>query len=212
MANDSPDPLTEPTREARLHAAMLAGGHTISTLARALGMRWQTVSDWFSGSVPSLEAFARACELLGYSMIDIFYGYERPGSARVLTQDEIKRLLRELGTGPELRAAFARHQDSPEGRYQDYSRAYITTWLTSFATALRLGNPQARALELANSEALRVHALADAVSAGVRFVDTSDLAAALSEPPPAAPVRRKRRPSSEVATAPARRPANAGRR
>lgn len=200
MANDTVqtvgyagDPLTEPTRQARLEAAMRKRGYTITEFARALNVRWQTVQDWFAGRTPNLDAFIHACELVQYSMLDIVYGYERPNSPRQLSADGIKRLFAELNTPAALRTAFAQHQESPEGRYQDYSRAYVCGWLNAFAAAIRAGAQPTRAHEVASIAALNEHALAVAAASHVRPIDTSDLAAAVA----AAQPRRKRKTTDE---------------
>jgi len=205
MANDTHavgypgDPLSEPTRQARLQAAVRKRGLTVQEFARRLGVRWQTAQQWFAGSPPGLDLFTSACELVGYSMVDITYGYERPRHPRVLTTEEIKRVFAELATPAELRAAFARHQDSPEGRYQEYSRAYVCGWLDAFGDAIRNGATQQRAHELAAMEALRAHALAVAVVAQVQPVDVSDLAQAVAARSPA-PRRRRRVTEPPAAT------------
>jgi hypothetical protein len=170
------DPLSEPTRARRLWAAHLAAGLTGADVARALKLRYQTVWKWYHmGTVPGLEQFQAACELTSYTCQEILYGRQvRPDARRPLDRDGVRRLFVELATPPAVRAAFARWQESPDGRYEDVDRECVVAWLDAYAAASRADQETAR--ERAVQAAMQARALSAAVNAGARAIDTSALA------------------------------------
>lgn len=162
-------PLNEATPARRLWAASLKAGYeSRSAFARAIGIRVHTLSMVEAGkAMLSLTNFATACQLVGYTMEEIYFGHATPRKEPPLGHDDIVALCEELGAEPDERAALKVFLDSPEGALQRVTRAYVTAFVTTHAEARRHktnGEPIYRVAVIAADNA---RADADALAAGV---------------------------------------------
>jgi transcriptional regulator with XRE-family HTH domain len=182
---NSLDPLGEPTLQRRIWAAYLQRGYSRSTFARALGTRIATVVSWDRGdTTPHLAQFARAAELLGYSMDDLMHGRHKPAvrsAEPALNREQILELLDHVTASTEARAAFGEHSASPSGTYQRFTRRYVLAFVSSYQAAVSAGNAHDKATELAVIEAVNARANADAAAMGARPVEPTRLAEVASE-------------------------------
>jgi len=162
------DPLSEPTPARRLWAASLKAGYeSRSAFARAIGIRNHTLSMVEAGkSLLSLSNFARACQLVGYSMEEIYFGRGPTRREQGMVLDAIVALCEELDAAPEDRAALKRHLDSPEGALQRITRSYVVAFISAHAEA-RKANTDGASLRNAIIAADNARATADAIAAGV---------------------------------------------
>lgn len=131
------DPLSEPTPARRLWAASLKAGYeSRSAFARAIDVRNHTLSMFEAEkSFLSLENFATACRLVGYSMEEIYFGRQPRRREPALTLDAIVALCEDLDAAPPERFALKKHLDSPEGALQRITRAYVMAFLDTHANA-----------------------------------------------------------------------------
>jgi DNA-binding XRE family transcriptional regulator len=165
------DPLSEPTPGRRLWAASLKAGYEVRTdFARAIGIRHHTLSLVESDrGFLSLANFATACQLVGYTMEEIYFGRNPRRREPALTLDAIVALCEDLDAAPAERAAFKRFLDSPEGALQRVTRAYLTTFVETHKTARELNHHSPEALlRQAVVAADNARAVSDALAAGVK--------------------------------------------
>jgi hypothetical protein len=166
------DPLAEPTLQRRLWSAYLRAGYDHASFAKALGTRYATVHGWVTHGAPiSFELFMRACELVGYSLDDIAYGYTKP-KARSLEPDlghgGIKTLADELDASGAQRAALGEHLASPSGVFQRVTRSYVVAFVAAYDAAARTGQKHEAAIAAAVVAAVNARALADAIARGAK--------------------------------------------
>jgi DNA-binding XRE family transcriptional regulator len=164
------DPLSETTPGRRLWAASLAAGYeTRTSFARAIGIQHNTLSLVESDrTLLSLENFAMACQLVGYSMEEIFFGRAPRRREPHLSAEGIVVLCEELGAEAAERHAFKRFLDSPEGALQRLTRAYVTAFMEAHKSAQESGATPEAALRKAIVAADNARATADALAAGVK--------------------------------------------
>lgn len=200
------DPLLEPTLQRRLWSAYLRAGYDHASFAAALGTRYGTVHGWMTGrAVISFENFKAACELVGYSMDDIAYGYNKPKARSVepdLSHGAVKTLLDELGADGPQRAALGEHVSSPSGIYQRITRSYVSAFMLSYASAVKAGQKHEAAIVAAVGAAVNARAMADAIARGAKPLSAEKMREIGAElvsvtdlhKRPAKPNRRSRRP------------------
>ena len=165
------DPLSEATPGRRLWAASLAAGYeTRTSFARAIGIQHNTLSLVEADrTLLSLENFAIACQLVGYSMEEIFFGRSPRRREPHLSPEGIVVLCEELRAEPAERHAFKRFLDSPEGALQRLTRAYVTAFIQTHHEARQRNNhPPEAWMRQAIIEADNARAIADALAAGVK--------------------------------------------
>lgn len=174
------DPLSEPTRCRRVHAAYLAAGLTRREFAAALDTNYHTVCRWDAGAaVMSLEMLERAVPLLHYSMDELCFGRagapaapkSTPQRETIMTEAEIRALFDRQRVDPATRAAFGEHAASPAGRYQSFTPAYVEAWAGAYAST----HDEVAALQAA----VNARATTEAVAAGVSAIAPDQLRAAL---------------------------------
>jgi transcriptional regulator with XRE-family HTH domain len=175
------DPLSEPTMRRRLWAAYLRAGFNRAQFARALGVRYATVQGWDNETAtPDLETFARAAKLVEFTLDELMYGPSRAKASRLeveLARDAIKELLVELDATDTQRVALGEHEMSPAGRYQRFTRTYITAFVAAYDAHTQEGRKHDDAIARAMVEATRERALADAVARGIKPVSGEALEA-----------------------------------
>ena len=164
------DPLSEATPGLRLWAASLKAGYESRVaFARAIGIKHNTLSLFEAGrSMLSLENFAIACGLVGYSVEEIYFGRQGRRREQGLNHDGIVALCEELEAGPLERAALKRFLDSPEGALQRISRTYVITFIEAHREARESDQPAELAMRQAVMAADTARATADALAAGVK--------------------------------------------
>lgn len=169
---DTTDPLAHATVQRRLWSAYLRAGYNRSTFADALGVRMQTIWQWDTEkSVPTLQLFQRAAELVGFSLDQLAYGHARPERRTTepgLSQSAITSLLDELGASDAQRAALGEHVTSPAGMYKKLTRTYVATFIASYAEAVTRGQQPTAAIATAVADATNARASADAIALGAR--------------------------------------------
>lgn len=201
---DTADPLAHATVQRRLWAAYLRRGYNRSTFAAALGVRMQTVWQWDTEkSIPTLELFKRACELVGYTMDELAHGHVRsePRAAEPdLSDAAVKALLDSLGATDAQRNALGEHAASPAARFQRLSRTYVSTFVASYAAAIQVGVRHLNAIATAAIDAANARAAADALALGARPVSPerveelgAEILATLAKPAKPKPAKRKRK-------------------
>lgn len=174
------DPLSEPNIGRRLWAAYLRAGYTRSTFAAALGESsaeqrpptYATIVRWDKGGSPDLATLARAAQLVGYTLDELFYGHQRPTVKRIednLTVDAIIALLDELGATSDQALALARWRQSPAGMYAKITRSYVTKFLEAHAAMVGTV-PDDELLIIAAQAGRDARVLAEAIARGVKPV------------------------------------------
>lgn len=131
------DPLSEPLRHRRIWACYLHKGFTRASFARAMGTTWSVVQAWDLGkrNSISLEKLILAGRVLGYSLDELCHGKQTlVGREPTLGHAAIMEALREIGASADARAAFARHLESAEGRYQELTRSYVQGWVSGYGS------------------------------------------------------------------------------
>jgi DNA-binding XRE family transcriptional regulator len=164
------DPLSETSPGRRLWAASLKAGYeTHASFARAIGIQQNTLYLVEADkTLLSLENFARACQLVGYSMEEIFFGRGPKTKEQSLTRDQIVRLCDELDVSHTERAALARHLESPEGALQRLTRSYVVAFVEVYGRAIRDKTPPELAQRSAIVAADNARADADAIAVGAK--------------------------------------------
>lgn len=165
------DPLAEPTPGRRLWAASIAAGYTTRTsFARAIGIRGNSLDRIDTDrAMPSLDVFSVACQLVGYSMDEIYFGRNPQRKEHRLSPDEIIALLEELNAERPERAALKAHIDGPDGALQRVTRSYVTAFVSTHEEArLKKSRPPEECLQRAMIAADNARATSDAIAAGVK--------------------------------------------
>lgn len=167
---NSKDPLSEATPSRRLWAASLAKGYpSRMAFARAIGIRHNALSAFEADrAMLSLANFAKACQLVGYSMEEIYFGRNPRRREPNLSRDEIVLLCEELEATSHERAALKRFLDSPEGALQRMTRAYVVAFIDAHKTAREAGIDPELGLRKAISAGDTARATSDAIAAGVK--------------------------------------------
>jgi transcriptional regulator with XRE-family HTH domain len=186
------DPLAETSVQRRIWAAYLRGGYTRWSFARALGVSYSTVDAWDTGaSMPSVDLLRSASELLGVPINQLFYGHRGApggdGREAELSRESLKALLNEIGATPEQRAALGEHEQSPAGRYQDWTRSYVIMFADAYKAARRGGATHDQSMDEALSQAINARAVAEVVTAGQPTIardDLRDILRTKTTPPP----------------------------
>lgn len=130
------DPLSEPLRHRRLWACYLHRGYTRAAFARAMQTTWSVVQTWDEGTRGSisLDKLILASQVLGYSLDELCHGKQTLiGREPPLDHAGVMATLREIDASADARAAFARHLDSTEARFQELTRSYVQGWITGYA-------------------------------------------------------------------------------
>lgn len=141
------DPLAEPTPARRVMAAMRKAGLNKTMLSQKTGIAWSTIHAWDKGKYqPELENLRKVAPFVGYSEDELMFGRRGPGaSLRVLDERDRRDVLREIEASPDERAAWAEHEDSAEGRYQDVTRIYVVAFVKRYRAARAKGTPRDKA-------------------------------------------------------------------
>lgn len=165
------DPLAETSIGRRVWASYLAAGYTRFGIAKALDVSYSTVDAWdMERSTPSLSVLMQLAELLDVPLQNLVYGHsgapEGSTRANALSRESVRALLNELGATPPQKAALAAHEDSPEGRYQTFTREYVVAWLGAYEAARRANASEDEASAAALAPAITARAVAGAVAAG----------------------------------------------
>lgn len=181
------DPLSETTVQRRIWASYLAAKYTRFSFAAALNVPYSTVDNWDKGtSIPSLPLLVRVAELLEVPIQHLIYGHRGgPGDGRevVLTQTAVMELLAEAGATKEARAAYAAHETSDAGRYQERTRSYIIAWLSAYEAARKNSASHDEAADEAVTQAVAARMISGAIASGGRTLQRDELRAVLKKPP-----------------------------
>lgn len=148
------DPLSEPVLHRRVWACYLHRGYTRASFARAMKTTWSVVQTWDHGKrgQMSLKKLIDASRILNYSLDELCHGKQAlVGREPVLDRKGIMEALSEAGASSEARAAFGRHMTSPEGQYQEITRAYVHGWVTCY---MQLGSEPEALKRAVNARAL----------------------------------------------------------
>lgn len=187
------DPLAETTPQRRLWAAYLRRGLTRAEFQKELAIGYGQIMEWEKGkSLPSLEVFMRAARIVGYSAEELFFGRagneagvtpirKRGGVERRLTNDAIRTLLVEIQASGEQRAAFGVHQESAEGKWQEFTRTYVVTWIGAYAAAKNSGKDDEAAHAAALKEAVTAIGAGDAIARQAKPFDPEAFDSALRQ-------------------------------
>lgn len=200
------DPLSEATPQRRLWAAYLRAGFTRADFSRAVGIAYHTLDAWdIEAAMPDLPRFAKAAELVGYTIDELMYGHggmhaKRGVGEPALTTDGVRVLLDQIRATPEQAEALAEHRQSTRGTYARFTATYVRTFVHAFAFGRQHGlNPVDARIRAAES-AENAQAAADAHSRGVDPVSPEKLSTLAQrirtrfEPTAvSAPVRKKKR-------------------
>jgi transcriptional regulator with XRE-family HTH domain len=186
------DPIGETTIGRRLWASYMAKGYTRFAFAKTLGVSYSTVDAWDEGrSTPSLDMLLKAIEVLDVPVAGILYGHDGAPKGSSLAQGLPREgrlaLFNELGLSPALRAAFAAHEDSTEGRYQVFTRDYVIQWLAAYEASRANGAPE----DEAKAEALKAATTARAVVGAIARGDSSKRSHPKPKPAPAKKPRKR---------------------
>jgi DNA-binding XRE family transcriptional regulator len=150
-------------------ASLKAGYETRVSFAAAIGIKHHTLSLVESDrGFLSLANFAAACELVGYSMEEIYFGRRPRHKEPPLSLDAIVALCEELDAAPPERAALKRFLDSPEGALQRITRSYVAAFVQAHLTHRGPKSDGEPAMRAAIQAADNARATADALAAGVR--------------------------------------------
>ena len=178
------DPLSEPNVGRRLWAAYLRAGYTRTTFAAAIGVdrngkppTYQTVFRWDKGGSPDLHTLARAAQLVGYSMDELYYGHRRPMMKRIednLTGDQIIALLGELRADDDAASALGEYRVSPAGMFTKITRVYVEKFVEGY-TAIAARTTRREAIAIAAQAGRDARVLAEAMARGVKPVSRERL-------------------------------------
>lgn len=182
------DPLSETSVQRRIWASYRKRGFTRFSFAAELNVPYSTVDNWDNGkSLPSLPLLMRVSELLEVPINNLCYGHRGgPGDGREaeLTQSAVKELLAELGATKEARAAYAAHETSDAGRYQERTRSYIIAWFGAYDAARKNKASHDEAAAEAVTQAMAARSLSGALASGGQRISREELRDALKRPPP----------------------------
>ncbi|HEY2735951.1 MAG TPA: hypothetical protein VGI70_18265 [Polyangiales bacterium] len=169
---DATNPLAESTFSRRLWAAYRRAGYTRASFAAALGIRrYATVLAWDRGALPDIATIMRACDLVGYTVEDLWYGLDErkvPTIEHSMSDGEIIALLDQLRATDEQARALGEWRATPAGRYARCTRSFVAGWLAAYATAREAGQPHVEAITAAANHARDQRTLHAALSKGVR--------------------------------------------
>lgn len=171
------DPLSEGSWHGRLWAARIKSGRTRRDMARELELSYGAYDAWEMGTaVPKLLQFAKACEILGYTIDEMMYGHRATDGKRVpidkpriepdLADSSIKLLFEEHQITPAQRAAFGEFAKSPAGFYQRFTKTFVLQFVNTYATEVDSKTSHSRALEIAMQKAVQASALAETTAVG----------------------------------------------
>jgi transcriptional regulator with XRE-family HTH domain len=150
-------PLSESSPQRRLWAAYRAKGLDRAEYARQLGVAYQTVDRWDQEkSMPELDVFRKACEIVGYTPNQIL-GWAEPVPSVLAPDDEL---------APDELDAFATTVNA-------YAEAIKPTFVAVYRIERAAGTDRETARSKAHEAAIAVHqmttkkrAVADAIAAG----------------------------------------------
>jgi hypothetical protein len=135
-----------------------------------MGVHYVQVARWDSGKHDmSTPHFAAAVSVLECDAHGLLFGGAASASTAAtaaLDHAAIRAALDHAAASPEAREAFAEHVDSPAGRYQTITRAYVERYVRVYEAERADHTPRADAMRAAYHEAIQAKALAGAVAAG----------------------------------------------
>jgi DNA-binding XRE family transcriptional regulator len=190
------DPLAETSIQRRVWASYLQCGYTRFGLAKALGVSYSTVDAWdMERSMPTLSMMLDIAELLDVPLQHLVYGHsgapDGSAHANALGREALRALLNELGATTQQKAALAAHEDSVEGRYQTFTREYVTAWLAAYEAARQGNATSSEASAAALAPAITARAVAGAVANGAKTASRDDVSAAIQRAQAPRPAKKR---------------------